>query len=106
MVVAKKLDKAYGRIIIRPETLLDKVSEWFNRLEMDFKYHKKFSAKYYFLAQDKDLGVQFASEQRLELMFQMDKIQVEIIDDQLIAKFSRPANGKDMLSLIRFIESI
>lgn len=106
LVVTKKLDRDYGRIIIRPETLLDKVSEWFNPLEMDFKYHKKFSSKYYFLAEDKALGQQFATEHRLEMMFQMDKIQVETIDDRLIAKFSRPANQKDLLSLAKFIESI
>ena len=37
LIGLKKLDKNYANILIKPETMEDKVSEWFPKVEIDFK---------------------------------------------------------------------
>jgi hypothetical protein len=46
------LKKDYGNVFISPESLIDKVSEFFDPVEIDFKEDKKFSSLYYVLSED------------------------------------------------------
>ena len=47
-----KLNRKYGKTIIRPETLEDKIVEFFNSKEVDFASNKSFSKNYFVLTDD------------------------------------------------------
>lgn len=106
IIASKKLDANYGHILIRPETLEDKFRELFYRLETDFEFHKKFSARYYFLSEDKALGFRFATDKRLALIAEFEGIHMEIIGHRLLAKYTMMVDSERALSLIRLVENL
>jgi hypothetical protein len=48
-----QLKESYGRVLIRPETLKDKIEEFFEPVELDFKQNTAFSKKYFVIAANK-----------------------------------------------------
>lgn len=102
----KKLDKNYGHILIRPETFEDKISELVIKTEIDFKDSPKFSSKYFFVSDDRFLAEQFATTPRLTLIEQQHELVLEVIGDQLIARFPRKLHDQDFESMISFIRNI
>ena len=106
LIGLKKLDKNYGSIIIRPETLEDKLAEFFTKAEIDFKDYPKFSSKYYFLSDDKPLGYSFATNDRLTLIEQQREVYIEIKGDMLISKYMRILNAEDFSSMLDLIKKI
>jgi hypothetical protein len=52
MLAMITLKKDLGKIFISPESFIDKVSEFFNPIEIDFPEDKVFSDKYYVLSGD------------------------------------------------------
>jgi hypothetical protein len=53
-VYSFSLARSFGRTLIRSENLLDKITELFNRIEVDFPEHPKFSSRYFCLSSDPD----------------------------------------------------
>jgi hypothetical protein len=106
LVGLKKLDNNYGNILIRPETLEDKFAEFFKKTEIDFKEYPRFSSKYFFLADNEDLGKAFASSQRLDIIEKEEDIVVEIKGDLLISKYTRVLNQTDFKTMLEFISKI
>ncbi len=100
----KKLDFDYGKLLIRPETIQDKVQEIFVKSEIDFADHPGFSSRYYFVAEDKSLARSFATDRRLSLMEMQRELFVEINSNLLLAKFSRNVNYDDCLTLLELGE--
>lgn len=47
-----KTKKHYPRILIRPETIEDKIAEFLNRREIDFSENRKFSSAFYVISDD------------------------------------------------------
>ncbi len=106
LIGLKKLDKNYGSIIIRPETLEDKLAEFFTKAEIDFKDYPKFSSKYYFLSDNKPLAYSFATNDRLTLIEQQREVCIEIKGDMLISKYMRILNAEDFSSMLDLIKKI
>lgn len=102
----KKLRSSYGHIIIRPETLEDKLRDIFEHSDIDFKEFPKFSSKYFFVSSDKSLANLFATPQRLKRIEQCNEIFIEIQDNVLLSKFSRKINLEDFAALNDFIKEI
>lgn len=48
-----QLKDSYGRALIRPETIRDKIEEFFQPVEIDFEQHPNFSKKYFVIAANK-----------------------------------------------------
>ncbi len=100
----KKLDFGYGKMLIRPETIQDKVQEIFVKSEIDFTDHPGFSSRYYFVAEDKGLARSFATDRRLSLIEMQRELYVEVNNNVLLAKFARNVNYDDCLSLLELGE--
>lgn len=105
-IVIKVLDSDYGHMLIRPETLEDKVLEWFKRTEMDFPGHSKFSSRYFCVTKDNSLAVQFLTDSRLDLISSQKEIFMEVRNNILLAKYARIVSETDCASLIGFITKI
>lgn len=102
----KKLDRDYGHILIRPETIGDKITEFFIKSELDFEEFPKFSSKYYFLTEDQAKGYVFASKKRLETIENLDNLNIEVKGNMLIAKFHRSLNSEDFENMIALIRNV
>ena len=64
----KILDRDYGHILIRPETIEDKFRELFKKKEKDFKSNPRFSFHYYVLHESTFANSNFETEKRLDLI--------------------------------------
>lgn len=106
IVGIKVLDKNFGHIFIRPETLEDKLNEFFKQSEFDFKDFPNFSSKYYFLSDDSVSANSFATNHRLELLEKQKDILLEVKGNLLIAKHPRVLNLKDFGCLLELIKEI
>ena len=100
----KRLDFDYGKIMIRPESIQDKVQEIFVKSEIDFPDHPGFSSRYYFVAEDKGLARSFATDRRLSLIGLQRELFVEVNNNILLAKFARNVNYDDCIALLELGE--
>lgn len=106
VVATKRIDKDYGRLIIRPEGLLEKLREIFFKIEIDFEEYKTFSSQYYFLAEDTELGKQFITPKRAQLLTDIPDLHIEVIRNSLIAKFNNQVTERNFYDLIQFIKAV
>jgi len=102
--IIKGLEFNYGKLLIRPETIQDKVQEIFIKNEIDFANHPSFSSCYYFVAEDKGMARSFATDRRLKLMGIQRELYVETHKNMLFAKFARSVNYDDCVALLELGE--
>lgn len=102
----KQLHQHYGHLLIRPETLRDKVNELFRRVEIDFETHPVFSSEYYYSAQDEQQAISFATQERLTLLERQNKLLLEVNGDLLLARYPRKLNATDFSTLLDFVREI
>jgi hypothetical protein len=106
LIGMKSLNKNFGNILLRPETLADKIVELFSRTEIDFNDYPLFSTKYYLLADNESLCKSFATNQRINLIEDQNEILIQVMDNLLIAKYCRLLNHSDFVNLVDFIKRI
>lgn len=106
IVAIKSLNKSYGNLLIRPETLQDKVIELIISSEIDLEDYPSFSAKYYFVAESESSAYSFATQKRISLIERQKEIVIHVKDDFLIAKYCRSLTDEDFNSMIEFISEI
>lgn len=106
LIGLKILDHDYGHLLIRPETVEDKINEFFKKCEIDFRDFPTFSSRYYYLAKDDYLGISFATPNRLGLMEKQNEITIEVKGDILVAKYPRIINASDFNNMLNFIKEI
>ena len=106
LIGVKKLDKDYGHLMIRPETLEDKIWELFKRTEIDYKEFPKFSYRYFYTANNELLANHFATSDRVKQIEKQKEILIEVNSDILIAKYLRKINHADMESMIEFLANV
>jgi hypothetical protein len=104
--IIKRLDFDYGKLLIRPETIQDKVQEMFVKCEIDFANHPGFSSRYYFVADNKALARSFATDRRLTLIEMQRELHLEINNNMLLAKFARIVNYDDCIALLELGEML
>lgn len=99
------LKKDFGRVLIRPETLADKIIELVHPVELDFEEDKAFSDTWYVLTNDR-----WKAEAAMDRDFRnvvMDvrhnDVIIEIIDHTLIIGYNRPASPDASLQLAEFV---
>lgn len=102
----KKLKKNYGHLLISPESIEDKIRDWFEKSDIDFKDFPKFSSKYLFQADDKNKAESFATAGRLNLIEQQTNIIIEVKNDLLVAKYPRNMNSDDFYSMTSFLKKL
>jgi hypothetical protein len=106
LLALRDFSNYFGRILIRPETIPDKISEWFERVEIDFPENPKFSRNNYFLSDDKMLSKEFATQRRLLELEKHKDIFIEINEKIMMAKYQRIINFIDGCSLIELLRNL
>jgi len=76
----------FGRVLIRPETLADKIIELVHPIEIDFKEDKAFSDTFYVLANDADKAIPGIDRNFRNAVMDVrhDHFTIEIFDHTLI----------------------
>ena len=99
----KQLPQDFGNILIRPETLADKIVEFLHHTEIDFINYPDFSSKYYVLSNEISLCQEFATENRIQLIEKQRDIFIQVKGDVVIAKFFRGLTEDDFAGMIDFL---
>lgn len=99
-LVVIDLPVSVGRVLIRPETLGDKVSDWFTKREIDFPEEKQFSRRYYVLAEDDDRARRGLPTKFLQAVGETDRLVIEIDDTLLAALKLHPLAANDRSVLV------
>jgi hypothetical protein len=102
------LKKKYGKVLIRPETIEDKINDLFTHLDIDFDFDKKFSKKYCVLADNESQFRNTVSKQFIETIREIDGIEIEIDDHVLITRLRKqftPENGEIIAHFITTINN-
>ena len=94
-----KLMKDFGKTYIRHESVLDKISELFNPIEIDFKKHKKFSRKYYVLSNNSDLVKNNFSIELLDFLSSTSNLEIEFDRKSCLFRLPKAMNMKEVLEL-------
>jgi len=100
------LKKSYGKVLIRPETMEDKINDLFSHIDIDFDFDKKFSHKYYTESDNEANFRNQISKQFVETIGEFNGLEIEIDDHVLIVRLRKqytPENGE---IIARFVTGI
>ncbi|TSD66158.1 hypothetical protein FFF34_001790 [Inquilinus sp. KBS0705] len=98
----------FGRVLIRHETLVDKVLEVIHPIELDFKEDRPFSRRFYVLTDDRHKAeTAMTQEFRDAVMAIKDNdIVIEIIEHTLIIGNRKPIAPKHACYLAEFVARV
>jgi len=101
-----KLKKDYGRVLIRPETTMDKISDLFVHTDIDFDFDKEFSRKYYLAANDEVKLRKNITAGFLETVKHYSGLEIEIDGNVLTARLRKPFSPEGGKTIANFITEI
>ncbi len=101
-----QLNKNYAHTYIRPETISDKINEWFNPVEIDFDIDKKFSRKYYVLTSDEQTLRGQVSQQFLNSISNYNGLEIEILNSTLMVRNRNRISQKSAFKIVNFLGRI
>jgi len=99
------LKKDFGRILIRPETLADKIIELVHPVEIDFEDDKAFSDTWYVLANDRwkaDAAID-RNFRNAVMDMRHEDVVIEILDHTLIIGYRKPISPDRAMHLADFL---
>ena len=94
-----------GHIVIRPETIQDKINEIFTNKDIDFKDHPEFSKRYYALAktkEDEELFRKNVDGALLDLIAGYGGLMIEIKNELIMVMTGKRINKEDSGMLAEF----
>ena len=97
--------KDFGRVLIRPETLVDKIIELVHPVELDFDEDKAFSDTYYVLVNDRwkaDVAMD-RNFRNVAMDVRHEDIVIEVIDHTLIIGYGKPVSPETAMNLADFV---
>ncbi|MCI5057815.1 MAG: hypothetical protein MRY83_17005 [Flavobacteriales bacterium] len=89
----------FGKTLIRPETLQDKIAEIFQPVEIDFATHAKFSREFYVLTLDEDLLRANFPLKLMDYLVEVPKSILEFSNYSCVFSFNS-FQKKDILQLV------
>jgi hypothetical protein len=101
-----ELRKDYGRVLIRPETIADKIAEIFEHVELDFNTDKEFSRKYYVLSNNESKFRMQVTTPFLNCIAKFDNLEIEINGTILIVRTRKPFSYEITKLIADFISEI
>lgn len=98
----------FGRILIRRETLADKIIELVHPVELDFEEDKPFSDTFYVLINDHDKAIKGINRDFRNAVMDVrcDDFLIEIVEHSLIAGNHHPISPEKTAHLAEFITRI
>jgi hypothetical protein len=100
------LHKDYGRILIRPETIVDKISDLFVHTDLDFDFDKDFSKKYYLAANDEKRARKNISANFLETIRHYNGLEIELDGNILMVRLRKPFSQETGEIIANFLTEI
>jgi len=100
------LDSDLGHIVIRPETISDKIGELFGNVDIDFKDHPRFSTKYFALSETPEDESKFRKHVKgrmLDVIAEYSDLRIEIMNKTMIVCTSKRINPSDAVNLANFV---
>lgn len=102
------LKQDFGKIKIRPETLVDKIGEFLHPIELDFKEDKAFSDTFFVLTNDRDkasAGMDRHFRNAVMDIREYDFV-IEIVNHTLIIGSRKPVTPEKAVHLAEFINRV
>jgi hypothetical protein len=98
----------FGRVLIRPETLVDKVAEIFHPIELDFREDKPFSDRFYVLTDDRHKATTGMDQNFRDAVMAIKEndIVIEIIEHTLIIGNRKPVKPQHACYLAEFVAKL
>ncbi|MDA7501926.1 hypothetical protein N8482_01495 [Chitinophagales bacterium] len=94
--------REHGQVIIRQETMVDKVIELFSSIELDFESHKKFSDSYYVVTDNKELTRKSFSYEFLNLVSNFKGLEIEIASQKCSFRMTGLMTAEKIMQLAEF----
>ena len=98
----------FGRVLIRPETLRDKIVELIHPLEIDFKEDKAFSDTFYVVANDHDKAINGINRNFRNAVMDVreDDFIIEIVEHTLIIGSKKTITPDKAVHLAEFVARV
>jgi hypothetical protein len=98
----------FGRILIRPETLTDKIIELIHPVEVDFEEDKAFSDTFYVLVNNLEKAVAGIDRNFRNAVMdtRADDFVIELVEHTLIIGNTKPISAEKAIHLAEFIERV
>ncbi|WP_428330718.1 hypothetical protein [Mucilaginibacter sp.] len=98
----------FGRVLIRPETLADKIIELIHPVELDFEEDKAFSDTFYVLVNDHYKAVSGIDRNFRNAVMDVreDDFVIEIVEHTLIIGNSKPISPEKAIYLAEFVSRL
>jgi hypothetical protein len=103
-----KLKRDFGHILIKPETVLEKIMDLFEHQDIDFEEDEEFSRKFYVLAQDRDktLSALNANFRSAILNIETDDFVIEILNNHLIIGSKKFVDPNEAVHFAEFANKV
>jgi hypothetical protein len=102
------LKQDFGRVMIRPETLADKLIELIHPIELDFKEDKAFSDTFYVLINDYQKAVEGIDRnfRNAVMDIRVDDFVIEIVDHTLLVGSRKTISAEKVIHLAEFVSRL
>lgn|ERR1035437_9303430 len=101
-----QLKKSYGKVLIRPETIEDKINDLFSHIDIDFDFDKKFSNRYCVEADNETQFRLNISKQFIETTGEIKGLEIEIDDHILIVRLRKQYTLENGEIIAKFVTGI
>jgi len=102
------LKKDFGRVVIRPETLRDKIIELIHPIELDFSEDKTFSSMFYVIVSDVQKATAGIDRNFRNSVMDIrdDDFVIEIVDHTLIIGSHHPVSSLKATHIAEFVNRL
>ncbi len=102
------LKRNLGRVLIRPETLVDKIIELIHPIEIDFKEDKAFSDTFYVVANDYEKAIAGIDRNLRNAVMDVreNDFVIEIVEHTLIIGSKKPITPDNAVHLAEFVARV
>lgn len=103
-----RLAKDYGTIIMRPETLIDKISELVKPVEIDFDEDKKFSDSIYLLGEDEEKTRKLVNQKFRDIVRGLSPLEfvLECSGKDVMICSTKRADSKSAVAIAEFLKKM
>jgi len=88
-----------GQVLIRPETIADKISELINPIEIDIKGFEKFNKRYYVLANNQDKFMKGIDADLLNYLANIKNVQLEFNGNRCFFRLLKAIDKNETIKL-------
>ncbi|WP_114940266.1 hypothetical protein [Mucilaginibacter endophyticus] len=98
----------FGKVLIRRETLVDKIKELIHPVELDFAEDKAFSDTFYMLVSDRQKATTGADRnfRNVVMDIRLDDFVIEIVEHTLIIGNTQARNAEKAMHLAEFVSRL